>query len=91
MLRQAAPFFDEGKPAILDASYLRRQVREGARAFAERAGGRFVAVERLANEPLVRERLHRRRSVIWNPSDGRWEAYLAQIEKSVGAAIRAGG
>ena len=55
MLRQAAPFLDEGKPVILGASYLRRQLREEARAFAERAGVRFVAIECVADESLVRD------------------------------------
>ena len=43
---------------------------------------RFVAVECVADESLVRERLQQRRSAVWNPSDGRWEVYQAQLEKA---------
>jgi aminoglycoside phosphotransferase family enzyme/predicted kinase len=82
MLRQAAPFLEKRKPVILDASYLRRQHREGARAPARQASVRFLAVECLAGESLVKERLQLRRSAVWSPSDGRWEVYQAQLEKA---------
>lgn len=81
MLRQAVPVLERGKPVILDASYLRRRLRQDARAFAEQAGVRFLAVECLATEALVRERLQRRRSAVWSPSDGRWEVYEAQLAR----------
>jgi len=82
MLKQAAPFLGRRKPVILDASYLCRQHRVEARALAQRMGVRFLAVECLASESLVRERLQLRRSAVWNPSDGRWEIYQAQLEKA---------
>jgi predicted kinase len=82
MLDQAAPFLEKRKPVILDASYLRREHRQEARALAERMGVRFLAVECLADESLVRERLRLRRSAIWSPSDGRWEIYQAQLRRA---------
>jgi len=82
MLRQAAPFLAKRKPVILDASYLRRQNRLDARVLAQRTGVRFLAVECLADESLVRERLQLRRSAVWSPSDGRWEVYQAQLERA---------
>jgi predicted kinase len=63
MLRQAAPFLDKGKPVMLDASYLRRELREEARAFAAQTGVRFLAVDGawpLAEQPdHVEAFLHR--------------------------------
>lgn len=82
MLRQATPFLAKGKPVILDASYLRREHREAARALARRAGVRFLAVECLADESLIRERLEQRRSAVWSPSDGRWEVYQTQLARA---------
>ncbi len=82
MLLQAMPFLSRGKLVILDASYLSRQMRERAREFAERAGVRFLAAECVADEALVRERLQRRRSAVWSPSDGRWEVYRAQLKRA---------
>jgi uncharacterized protein len=82
MLRQAAPFLARGKAVILDASYLRREMRDGARDLAKQADVRFLGVECLAGESLVAERLQRRRSAVWSPSDGRWEVYQAQLERA---------
>jgi predicted kinase len=82
MLSEAAPFLEKRRPVILDASYLRREHREQARALAERTGLRFLAVECLADESLVRERLQLRRSAVWSPSDGRWEIYQAQLQRA---------
>ena len=82
MLRQAAAFLEKGFPVILDASYLQREKRQEARAFAERMGVRFLAVECLADESLVRARLQRRRSAVWSASDGRWEVYEAQMTRA---------
>ncbi|MGA2284738.1 MAG: AAA family ATPase [Dehalococcoidia bacterium] len=83
MLLQAVPFLSRAKPVILDASFLSRQIRQRANQFAERAGVPFLAVECLAGEPLVRQRLQRRRrSAVWSPSDGRWEVYQAQLTRA---------
>ncbi len=82
MLLQAAPFLSRNKPVIVDASYLSREMRQRARRFAEQAGVPFLAVECVANEALVRERLQRRRSAVWSPSDGRWEVYQAQLARA---------
>ncbi len=81
MLRQAAAFLEKRKPLILDASYLRREHRQEARDLATQTGVHFLAVECLADESLVRERLQLRRSAVWNPSDERWEVYQAQLER----------
>ncbi len=82
MLRRARPFLEQGRPLILDASYLRRQQRQEAKALAETTGVRFLAIECLADEALVQERLKQRQSAVWSPSDGRWEVYEAQRERA---------
>jgi uncharacterized protein len=82
MVRQATPFLEKGRSVILDASYLKRGNREEARNLAIEKGVRFLAVECTADESLVKERLKLRRSAVWSPSDGRWEVYRAQLERT---------
>lgn len=67
-----------GQDVILDATYRRRADREAARSLAGRMGAAFYAVECLAPEAVVRERIERRLTEGSAWSDGRWEVYLQQ-------------
>jgi aminoglycoside phosphotransferase family enzyme/predicted kinase len=78
MLEQARPFLADDKPVILDATYHSRRRREGAVALARSLGARLLAVECVADEGLVRQRLGERRDQPWTTSDGRLEVYEAQ-------------
>lgn len=72
MYRAARQVLEEGKSVILDASFNKAEERERAWALARGAGADFKAIECMASEEVVRERLaHRfeRESV----SDGRLE------------------
>jgi aminoglycoside phosphotransferase family enzyme/predicted kinase len=78
MLERARPFLAGDKPVILDATYHGRRYREEAAALARSLGARFLAVECVVSESLVRERLAERRDEPRTISDGRWEVYEKQ-------------
>lgn len=67
-----------GRSVILDGTYRRRSDRDAARFLARRIGARFAAVECLAPDEVVRERIEQRRAEVSSWSDGRWEVYLQQ-------------
>lgn len=67
-----------GRSVILDATYRRRSDRDAARFLARRMGARFAAVECVAPDEVVRERIEQRRAEGSSWSDGRWEVYLQQ-------------
>lgn len=69
---------DQGRSAIIDASYKRRQERLRAAEAAKKRNAGFFVVECVAPEGLVKERLDARQAAGTDPSDGRWELYLAQ-------------
>ena len=81
LLDQARPWLEQGKPVILDASYLTRAHRRAALSLAAKTDARFLALECAANEALVRERLSDRRGEERVVSDGRWEVYQSQQER----------
>ena len=81
LLDAARPWLERGKPVILDASYLERSRRDGARRLADETDARFLALECQASEAQIRERLSERRGEERAVSDGRWAVYRAQQER----------
>ncbi len=79
MLARAERELARGRSVVLDATYRRRLDRDAVRFLARRAGARFLAVECVAPEAVVRERIERRRAEGSSWSDGRWELYLDQV------------
>lgn len=78
MLERAESALRAGRSVLVDATFLRRQHRQWARRLAERAGARFLCLQVRAREATVRSRLYRRDQQGNDPSDARWEVYLAQ-------------
>ena len=78
MLEAAETALRRGRSVVLDATFGSRGHRERAKALARRLGCRFVAVECVADDEVVRERLAERASGGPSWSDGRWEVYLSQ-------------
>ena len=77
LLANAQSWLEQGKPVILDASYLKRDARLAARQLANQMKARFTLIETAVDEETIRGRLAERaeeKSV----SDGRWEIYQAQ-------------
>ena len=68
----------KGRSAIIDASYKRREERILAAERAKEWGGDFFLVECFCPEAVVRQRLDARQAAGTDPSDGRWEIFLAQ-------------
>ncbi len=82
MLEEAEPHLERGRPVILDATFLVRRHRQVARDLARRRGARYLAVECLVDESVVRERLAGRPEEPWTASDvDRWEIFVAQRER----------
>ena len=74
MYQAAQSILEEGRSVILDASFNKAEERGRARALAQAAGADFKAIECVASEETLRERLGRRfesESV----SDGRLEIF----------------
>ena len=77
-LELAADRLQQGRSAIIDASYKRREERLRAAEAAKKWNAGFFVVECVAPEGIVKERLDARQAAGTDPSDGRWELYIAQ-------------
>ncbi|RUM86899.1 MAG: aminoglycoside phosphotransferase [Thermodesulfatator sp.] len=78
LLRRAERELSAGRDVILDATYRSRRHREAVLALARRLGVPVLFVLCETPEEVVRERLAQRARQQGEPSDGRWEIYLAQ-------------
>jgi len=63
---------------IVDASYKRREERLRAAEATKKWNAGFFVVECVAPDGIVKERLDARQAAGTDPSDGRWELYVAQ-------------
>ncbi len=81
LLDEAGVWLERDKPVILDASYLQREQRQAALRLAHETNAGFLALECVADESLIRERLSEREGEERVVSDGRWEVYQAQQER----------
>ncbi len=77
-LEAAAAELRKGRSAIIDASFKRRGERIRAAEAAKKSGGEFFLVECICPEGIIRQRLDARQAAGTDPSDGRWEIFLAQ-------------
>ncbi len=68
----------EGRTVILDATFGKREYRDRARRMAQKHGCEFKVVECVADDDIVATRLEQRLRLPDEPSDGRWEIYVAQ-------------
>ena len=80
VLRLARQYLMEGHSVVLDATFGSRSQREAAAALAGETQADFWAVECVASEQEIHERLRRRQGRQASVSDGRWEIY--QREKA---------
>lgn len=80
LLERAQGLLGKGRSVIIDASFVRRKHRRWARRLAQRQGADFYCLEFRAPDSAVRRRLARRLREGGDPSDARWEVYLAQKE-----------
>jgi len=67
-----------GRSAIIDASYKRRAERIRAAEEAKKLTADFVLIECVCPEETIKKRLDARQEDGTDPSDGRWEIFLAQ-------------
>ena len=80
LLKRARTHLSEGKSVIVDASFGQRKHRQWARRLAESQGAEFCCLEVRASDMSIRRRLSRRLREGADPSDARWEIYLALKE-----------
>jgi len=78
LFEAARPALIAGRSVIIDASFVRRQHRRWAARLARETGAQFACVEMTAGDAAVRRRLARRLREGGDPSDARWEIYVAQ-------------
>ncbi len=77
LLDRARGLLSGGRSAILDASFVRRVHRQQARRLAKETGAQFACIQIETPRELVRKRLERRKGDEWDPSDARWQVYVA--------------
>jgi aminoglycoside phosphotransferase family enzyme/predicted kinase len=75
---QARDFLADGRPVLIDGTYIERQQRDPIVTLAREGKTRLLVVECSAPDEVVRERQKGRESQAWTTSEGRWEVYLAQ-------------
>jgi aminoglycoside phosphotransferase family enzyme/predicted kinase len=78
LLDEAREHLRRGQSVVLDASFLRRDDRKAAARLAAEEGAQFACLELRASDDAVRARLARRLREGGDPSDARWEIYVAQ-------------
>ena len=78
LLEEGRQRLRRGQSVILDASFLRREHRRSAAGLAAEEGAQFACLEFWAGDETVRRRLARRLREGGDPSDARWEVYVAQ-------------
>ncbi len=78
LLSKAEEALRQGRPVILDATYLKRGERDAARELAEKHRVPFFILEVTCPEDQVKKRLSNRIREVGAISDGRWEIYVAQ-------------
>lgn len=77
-LELASEAIGKGTSVIIDASWKKQGDRLRAAAAAQTMQADFFFVECTCPEEIVKERLDKRQADPSEPSDGRWEIYLAQ-------------
>jgi len=78
ILERARPLLLDGRSVILDASFIRRSHRKAALRLARETGAQFACVQLDIPAKTVRRRLVARLRRGADPSDARWETYVAQ-------------
>ena len=79
LLGRAEQAISGGKSVVVDATFRRERDRDAFRRLALRLGADFFLIETRCPEPLIRERLERRRLDPKEVSDGRWELFPQQL------------
>jgi aminoglycoside phosphotransferase family enzyme/predicted kinase len=81
LFNQARRFLSEGTSVVLDASFIKSGERVKARDLAKKVGADFYVLECILDEETIKQRLEQRLKV-GTVSDGRWEVYVSQKQKS---------
>jgi uncharacterized protein len=78
MIAQTETLLTQGRPLVLDGTYLTKDRRAPVIAAVRNAGVRLLVVECSAPDEVVRDRQEQRREEQWTVSEGRYEVYEQQ-------------
>ena len=78
---QARDFLADGRPVLIDGTYIERRQRAPVVEMARELKTRLLVVECSAPDDVVEARQKKREGEAWTTSEGRWEVYLAQKAK----------
>jgi uncharacterized protein len=76
--REAERFLSEGRPVLVDGTYIERRQRAPLIELARNLKAGLLLVECRAPDGVVKARQEKRAAEAWTTSEGRWEVYLAQ-------------
>ncbi len=75
---QARDFLTDGRPVLIDGTYIERRQREPITALAQEHRMALLVIECFAPDDVVKARQQKRQTEDWSTSEGRWEVYLDQ-------------
>ena len=78
MLTQAESLLAEGRPLVIDGTYITKDRRAPMLDIIRQAGVPLLIIECSAPDATVRRRQHQRASEAWTASEGRYEIYEQQ-------------
>ncbi len=81
LVERALAHLAEGQDVVLDATFLSKTLRSMVLEHVKSMPIKRLFVWCKAPEEVVKERLSKRKHLVHEPSDGRWEIYLAQKER----------
>lgn len=82
LLERAETFVRGGRAVVLDATYLRKDSRDAARALADRLGAPFAILDVGCDPDVVRGRLRRRETAGTDASDAGIAVYEEQLRET---------
>jgi aminoglycoside phosphotransferase family enzyme/predicted kinase len=81
VFEQTRSYLDAGRPVVMDGTFVERRQRYPVLELGRELHGRFLVVECVAAEEVVKQRQAQRANETWSRSEGRWEVYQAQKKR----------
>ena len=78
MLNRAEELIKSGKGCILDATFIRKDLRAKAMDIAKRLNADFIIIHPYLDKDIAKKRILSRMTNTNNPSDAKWDTYLKQ-------------
>ena len=75
---QARDFLADGRPVLIDGTYVERRQRAPVIELAREHDARLLVIECSAPEDVIKARQEKRQDEAWTASEGRWQVYVDQ-------------